>query len=280
MPTIFFLALLLVGCLRPASTQRIQAPEELPSPSLQSLNATSPSLFATPLETPAVKTMQALRLTPTTPVAASFKTPIVQGTLSAATRQTLLDFPLTTGNSWVYQHEGYSAGEQATWRIANTVEENNTHPPYYAARIQSDVTLVSGTPGSSFINPPRSRIFWYVVDGISLYRLDDPIDWSSLTSSWLELQFPFPSQGCWYPDPTQRSQSPASDLPGCRSASGPVAVDTPAGHFERCFQITTRYNSGNTLDVFCIGIGFVEGEYRHNGTEYGSHYVLTAYLLQ
>ena len=164
--------------------------------------------------------------------------------------------------------------------MADTIVQDETHPPYYAVKIQREVTLLEGAPGPDFINPPQAETFWYTVDGSSVYRMQDPIDWTQLSASWLEFRFPFPTETCWYPDPAQRAQSLAAGLAGCRSASGPVSVDTPAGHFDNCYQVTTLYNGGNTILTFCRGLGIVESEYQHAGTEYGSHYVLTGYLLQ
>jgi hypothetical protein len=267
------IAFLLAGCVRASSTQPINVPEPSPTPGI-----------VTPQGTPQVQATAAQKqtITPETLPATRVPspTPAVVGTLGNQVMQTLLDFPLVTGNSWVYRYEGYSGQQTAAWRVADTIVQEETHSPFYAVKIQSEVTLLEGTPGSDFINPPQSLIFWYAVDGSSIYRLEDPINWAGLGSSWLEFLFPFPGETYWYPDPTQRAQSPAAGLPGCRSASGPVTVDTPTGHFDNCYQVTTLYNSGDTILTFCRGLGIVEGEYHHNGTEYGYHYALTAYLLQ
>jgi len=267
------IAFLLAGCVRASSTKPIKIPEPSPTPGILTPEGTPPVK-----ETAAQTQTIAPETLPST--SAASQTPAVVETLSNQAMQTLLDFPLAAGNSWVYRYEGYSGQQKAAWKVADTIVQDETHPPFYAVKIQSEVTLLEGTPGRDFINPPQSHIFWYAVDGGSIYRLEDPIDWAGLSSSWLEFLFPFPGETCWYPDPTQRAQSPAAGLPGCRSASGSVAVDTPAGHFDRCYQVTTLYNSGNTVLTFCRGLGIVEGEYRHAGTEYGYHYSLIGYLLQ
>jgi hypothetical protein len=267
------IAILLAGCERPASTQAIKVIAPSPTPVIEVLEVTPPTKeTAVQTQTGSPETLPAI---PTTSL-----TPAVVRTLSSQVLQTLLDFPLAAGNSWVYRYEGYSGQQKAVWKVADTIVEAEPHPPYYAVKIQREVTLLEGTPGSDFIDPPQAHTFWYAVDGRAVYRLEDPIDWAKVSSSWLEFLFPFPGQTCWYPDPTQRAQSPATDLPGCRSASGPAPVDPPAGHFEGCYQVTTVYNTGNTVLTFCRGLGIVASDYRHAGTEYGYHFVLTAYLLQ
>ena len=273
------LAALLMGCVRPSSTQSYRVIEPsatavLPSPTgLAALTATATSTL--PLAT------KTLPPSPTATLPPDGGVPPVGGiTPSAATAQTLLDYPLAAGNSWVYRYEGHTGNQKAAWKVSDTVVEVQMHGAYYAARIQSEVALLEGNPGADFINPPQAHTFWYVVDGPAVYRMEDPLDWTAVRAGWLELQFPLPQANCWYPDAAQRAQSPAGNLPGCRSASGPSALDTPAGHFENCFQVITAYNDGNFLYTFCRGIGFVASDYQHTGTDFGSHVVLSGYLLQ
>ena len=275
---LILIAVLLASCVRPSSTSSIRVIEptatlavENPTPiPLPNDNTSSPAANTQP--TAPAETLQAA---PT-----QLQTPAVGATLSDVTAQTLLDFPLAAGNSWVYRFEGHTGTQKAVWKVSDTVVQVEMHGPYYAAKIQSEVALLEGAPGADFLNPPQAQTFWYVVNGLAVYRLEDPIDWTAVSTSWLELLFPFPSPTCWYPDPTQRAQTPAAGLPGCRSASGPTAIDTPAGHIESCFQVNTTYNGGSMLLTFCRGLGIVANDYQHAGTDFGSHVVLTGYLLQ
>ena len=181
-------------------------------------------------------------------------------------------------NSWVYEYRAYSGDQKAAWRIADTVIETRTHPPFIAAHIQREATLLEGSAG---LQPqPPADPFWYVVDGNSVYQVPGELDWDKVRSARLELVFPLPGEACWFPDAAQRSQDPASGLPGCRRATGPIGMSLPAGAFERCFQLVTPYNNGAIRQAFCSGVGFVQEQFDHVGSPFGYQITLVAYAFQ
>ena len=110
------IAILLAGCARTASTLAISVPAPSPTP-----GATA-QVTETPTRAPTT-----IPETLSTPQAAS-PTQSVGGTLSSQVLQTLLDFPLSSGNSWVYQYEGYSEQEKAVWKVADSVVQDEIHP--------------------------------------------------------------------------------------------------------------------------------------------------------
>jgi hypothetical protein len=226
-------------------------------------------------------------VTPPATAPAPVETQLLPGTtltpVEALNQQMELVFPLQVANSWVYDYQGYSGDTKAGWQVIDTMLEERQQNGLLAIKVERSVTLTSGTPGKDFINPPQAADFWYVLDGTHIYRQDE-LDWSKMDGSWLELTWPFPQQGCWYPDPTQRSTQAASiGQPGCRSAgdaTAPVAIQTPSGLINGCYHLDTPYNDGPVRLDFCEQVGIVGGEFKHNGNPYGYEYTLLAYSLQ
>jgi hypothetical protein len=198
-----------------------------------------------------------------------------------STQKVKKDFPLEVGNSWVYEYQGYSKDNRASWMVADTVIRREEQQGWVAALVQRDVTLVKGTPGPDFIEPPEAASFWYVLHGNQVFRQDGELNWKKVEQSWLELEFPLPNPHCWYPDPDLRSGTPQPGQVGCRKADTPVtSLKLEAGNFERCYTLLTSYRNGTEKLVFCAGVGFVQASFDHTGTPYGYQYNLSGYLLQ
>ena len=51
----------------------------------------------------------------------------------------------------------------------------------------------------------------------------------------------------------------------------------PAGSFDNCYQVIGQYNTGNTLEWLCNGIGAVKSKMDHAGTPFGYETVLVEY---
>lgn len=207
------------------------------------------------------------------------------GPLPAEVLQTLAIMPLVAGSSWVYTDEAYSQNEKATWRISDTIIDNQVSPPYFAAKIQREVALLSGNPTSAFINPPKNGVFWYLVDGSRVYHQDvdqaGELNWNGLDSLPLDFVFPLSSKAsCWYPDPDQRRATPTPGAPGCRQAGDGASLKVPAGTLDHCHAVITPDNTGIERLTFCDGVGIAETSFDHQGTHYGDHFLLTGYLVQ
>ncbi len=203
--------------------------------------------------------------------------------LPAAVLQTLAIMPLEAGSSWVYTDDAYSGNEKVTWRVVDTVTDNLTRPPLFAARIQREVTLLSGVPSVNFINPPRNSVYWYLVSGSQVFRQDTAqpasLKWDHLDQLFLEFVLPFPSQAsCWVPDPALR-ENPTPTV-GCRSAGPAISQNFPAGTLDRCHPIVTSDNTGSEKITFCDGVGTAERVFDHHGSVFGDHFVLNGYLVQ
>ncbi len=223
-------------------------------------------------------------MAPTQPNPAIGPTPDA-GALPAEVMQTLAIMPLVAGSSWVYSDDAYSQDEKVTWRISETVIDNQVKPPYFAAKIQRDVALISGNPSSSFINPPRSGLYWYLVDGSRVYRQDvdqaGELSWNRLDDLTLVFVFPLSSKaGCWYPDPGQRRAAPVPGAPGCRQGGDGASLKVPAGTLDACHTVLSPDNTGINKLTFCDGVGIAETSFDHQGTRYGEHLLLTGYLVQ
>lgn len=215
---------------------------------------------------------------PVLPAPAAEPSPTSAGTLSPLSQQTLKEFPLGMANSWVYQYRAYSGDQNTIWQVADTVVDVRTHPPYIAAQIERQTTLLEGSP---VLQPrPSPGSFWYVIDGEAVYRVEGELVWDQVRLGSLELQFPLPGDQCWFTDPQQRAQSYDPNLPGCRKASGPTSLKLPAGSFDRCYQLVTPFNNGSIRQSFCSGVGLVQEQFDHVGSPFGYALTLTAYAFQ
>jgi hypothetical protein len=195
--------------------------------------------------------------------------------------------PLEISNTWIYSYTAYIGETHATWRISDTVLETQQLSKYKIARIQRQVTFISGSSSQNFPDVPVSEEFWYLTDGSYLYKQYGSLDVNAITDSWLELIYPITTGECWYPDPDQRTSlamaTPASmeKLPGCRYLVDEEGdVETTVGVFTGCYSLVTAYNSGPTLTTFCPSIGIVGWKYGHNGSNFGYEAVIIGYSLE
>lgn len=273
-------ALLLTGCIRASSIN--------PGFTTTPLTATA-SVPATPLPQPSQASPTPIMPTPAVPelavtssLTAENKSVFLAATateFAGQSRRTLAAFPLQVGNSWVYDYQAYSGDEKASWQVVDTIVETRQSGMLSAFTLQREVSLVQGMPSKEFINTPKAQTYWYILSGNAVYR-QETLDWSTVENSGLELVWPFPAQGCWFPDPEQRSNLALPGRPGCRSADGPLTLQLPAGSMDHCYHLMTPYNNGAILLDFCEQVGFVGGKFDHAGTAFGDSFQLTAYSLQ
>ena len=203
--------------------------------------------------------------------------PTPEGAVPPFTDLVLKDFPLGLANSWVYDYQAYEGDRKAAWQVADTVVEVQTHPPFVAAHIQRDVTLVSGPAD---LKPVAPDSYWVVLEGGMVYRIVGDLDWGQVRNGSLEYIFPLPGESCWFQEAQQRSQPFNQDSPGCRRASGPVSLTLPVGAFEHCYQLVTPWNTGSINQTFCSGVGLVQEKFDHAGTPFGYQMTLIAYAFQ
>ena len=195
------------------------------------------------------------------------------------------EFPLDLGSTWIYDYSAYTGANEATWSVTDTIIAVNIRDGFLIAEVEQAAILKAGDASSNLLNEPMVGHFWYLFDGIHLYKQSEEPDPASVADAWLELVFPLGGPGCWYPDARQRGEmngvTPASGpVPGCRSASGdPHPVELPAGKFEACLDVVTPYTSGPTFLTFCPGVGIVATHYAHSGSQFGYRSALTGYLI-
>ncbi len=272
---------LLTGCFRAASHSQDLSPLSLAATA--SLTSASPML---PTPPPGLTQKSSPTASPTSSIPspgamqANTPTSIAASASAGLSQRTLAAFPLQVANSWVYTYQAYSGDEKASWQVVDTIVETRQSGQLYAARIEQEVNLVEGSPSNNFMDIPQAKTYWYVLDGAQVYR-QDVLDWNSVMDSWLELVWPFPVQGCWYPEPGERSSAVvAQGRPGCRQASGSLTLQTLAGAIDHCYHLFTPYNNGAVIIDFCEQVGIVGGQFDHTGTPFGYHFNLTAYSLQ
>jgi hypothetical protein len=293
-------ALFLSGCTRayPGSWPEIVSDTSVPVvPTAPLESAAAPADTAVPTEA-----SYPTQPTQTRPAQAQPDQPTAQAALSPTAtalpakptipvlpefQQALMTFPLVSGDSWIYTYKAYTGKQTATWRIADTVTSTRLVGKLWAASMERQVELISGTPGSDFINLPKASTTWWVIElgtepgSFSVYRSDDMMNLDHLADSRLEFVFPL-SEGaaCWFPDAATRQLAPGENTPGCRKAGASYTAAYPAGSFMGCVDLMTPYNDGPILQTFCPTVGIAGGKYDHRGTSFGYTYELVAYLLQ
>lgn len=204
-------------------------------------------------------------------------------------------FPLKQGAQWVYVQDAYETipndalpertdrGITATVRITDTVTETQTRNEYYAARLVRETQIVTtslpleslGEYGQEYFGGGVSDTRWFIVDGNRVYSSLEPLNWDAAGEWQLAYQFPLAAAGCWHPDPSLPQECNANDPPqwlyGSRQVESLAPQRTPAGNFDECFSVHEIYNSGDTIQRFCPGIGIVGEDYDHSGTPFGYH---------
>ena len=277
----------LAGCVRTASPSGGQPAlsRSVGSPTWAAMTSSPipiPSEIATP--TPLRSAAPGLVLTPAVGATASPVASQPTG-LPSTVSQVLAIFPLETGSTWVYTEEAYSGDEKATWRVVDTVTDNLVRSSLFAARVQREVTLLSGIPSAHFIHPPTNEVFWYLVDGKAIYRqdVDQPagLAWDGLDRLTLEWVLPLSAQApCWFPDPSQRQAMPVPGASGCRTAGAEMSLKSPAGAFNHCHPVMTNDSYGSDKLIFCDGVGIASHTYDRQDHSFGEQLLLTGYLVQ
>ncbi len=224
--------------------------------------------------TPGVKTQESTSIE-ITPIPE--KAPIL--TLDSATEEILRIYPLWIGSSWVYQYLGYDESREVIWRVVETVVDTGFLEGYYLVEMERTAELVEGYAPDGFLSAPETGTFWYLVDGVNLYRYETKVD-LDVSNAWLDLVIPFPGAGvAWYPDPDQRFDS-AGSTAGSRSASDPFKKVLPMGGTYTCYNIATQYTDRTEEGTYCETIGFVYKESTHFDLVYGYRMELEGYTLQ
>jgi len=195
------------------------------------------------------------------------------------------DFPLELGTTWIYDYSTFYEEEEATWSVTDTIVAVNIREGFLIAEVEQSVLSISGDVTEEFLNAPKGGHFWYLFDGVRLYKQDEETDPASVADAWLELVFPLGGSGCWFPDAHQRDEmkgvTPVSGaVAGCRSVSGdPYTIELPAGKFESCIDLVTPYEEGPTVLTFCPGVGIVATRFEPSDVAFGYRSSLTGYLL-
>jgi hypothetical protein len=201
-----------------------------------------------------------------------------------STQDTLREFPLRLGATWVYSWTQYDTLEgggliTTTWRVTDTVAAVETRDSMYAAHVVRSTTLLNTTRDldtlpfaeNYFSNMRNPQAHWLIVDENKVYQPWDS-DWKNVENSSLNYIFPLAQNNRWYPNVEQRALfSPYRDawIPGVRIVTWQGARVVLASSRENCFEIQELYNSGATREWFCAQIGRVAEQYDHSGTRFG-----------
>lgn len=175
--------------------------------------------------------------------------------LDPAVDYTLRIYPLRVGSSWVYEYLGYDESREVIWRVTETVVDAQIVDGYYVATMERVAELLDGVPPDNFINTPLTGIFWYLIDGGKVYRIDSTLH-TNLSDASLELIVPLPDpdEG-WYPDPVKRANlNPGED--GFRHASEPYQESFALDGSLICYNIVTEVSDGKNEGTFCETVGF------------------------
>jgi len=256
------------GCVRPYSTAPVQ---KLTEPNLALGHVTTAEMIEKTLEAAATCTQTADSL----PMPSLEEEPVY----SVDIQQTLLLFPLHTGTAWVYEYSACSGEERSVWKIIDTVVETHYDVGYFSARIERKSILIEGRAGYYYLDIPQAGNYWYVLEGTKVFRfLESPV-LEQIDQAWLEFIFPFP-QSCWYPEGMQRLAGDEELLICCRSVEKHFTQILPTGDTVDCTQLSSASHEGDTLLIFCDGVGIVGGS--SEGLDSSHYYVfeLTAYIIQ
>jgi hypothetical protein len=194
-------------------------------------------------------------------------------------------FPLNVGSTWIYDYSSRFEDEEASWNVMDTIIEVANSDGFLVATVEQVVTPKSGDTDEDFLNGPETKNFWYLYDGVRLYKVDEEPDPIDLTEAWLELVFPLTKPGCWFPDALQRKEmggvvTASAPVAGCRAVSGAAhTVENPAGMFTNCLDVVTPYESGPIVITFCPGIGIVATRFEPDETYFSYYSTLTGYIL-
>ncbi len=210
-----------------------------------------------------------------------------------STQDTLREFPLRLGATWVYSWTQYDTLEgggsiTTTWRVTDTVAAVETRDSMYAAHVVRSTALLNTTRDldtlpfaeNYFSNMRNPQARWLIVDGNKIYQPWDS-DWKNVENSSLNYIFPLAQNNRWYPNAEQRALfSPYHDawIPGVRIITWQGERVVLGSAKENCFEIQELYNSGATREWFCAQIGIVAEQYDHGGTPFGLYSELIQFV--
>lgn len=226
------IALLTSGCLRLATSPTVDLAQFTPQAEASSPVQVSPPDLPVPTATPV---------------------------LDAVTVNTLRLYPLWVGSTWVYDYLGYTAEEEAHWRLTETVVSSRILGGYYVVEVERKGELTQGDPSPDFpFFPPTGSLF-YLLDGTKVYQFEGRAS-TDLNEAWLDLILPFPAGGeAWQPDPADRA-NPEQPAIGSRVADGPFEQLISENGARTCYHLVTRVAEGSQEATFCEGIGYLHQE--------------------
>ncbi len=219
---------------------------------------------------------------PESPTDAPLPNTALTPTQTIPPRNPLPELPLNLGTTWVYSSVVYAGSKPqdiltSTYIYTDAIISARSAQPYFAAEVSRTVSLISG---EALFNAPEAEAWWYIISGTQVYRQPgSQLDFSKVSSSWLEYAFPLSANG-WYPDPETRSlTAPDVMISGRRYTFPESEVAVPTGLFKNCSEIVTAYLGGALYAWFCPQFGVVEEKFDHAGTPYGYHTVLMRYSI-
>lgn len=205
-----------------------------------------------------------------------------------ATTQTNTQYPIAQGNIWVYSYSAYQATPAnplqtmtVTYLITETVTNADLFGAQIVATIERKEALVEAP--SDWITETATLFddSWLVISGTQIFGSLQPIELSNLLNEgWLLYEFPLTVGKSWCPYQQSAMPKPIDcDGFGKQTVTQHSAYDTPAGHFEDCFEIVETVTSGGRHLGFCPDIGIAKEWYDHGGSKFGYEKVLADYSI-
>jgi hypothetical protein len=210
---------------------------------------------------------------------------------SPQTADSLPEFPLHKGTTWVYSYSTYDTSMtdpnqiiKAAYQLTETVVETENISNYVVGRVEREHQLVNSDPGwiGDLSNQPSE--FWYVVNGNQVFQRNRSLDTSDLKLEELILDYEFPlsigKDWCLF---SQTSKNPKQimncEVVGKRQVTDQGSYETTVGNFDHCYDLIDYFNGGNIFQKFCNGVGVVYMKFDHAGTRFGYEKTLIAYSL-
>jgi len=201
---------------------------------------------------------------------------------------TVADFPLTQGMTWTYSHIEYQPTQADPFKIiqaestyTDTVVDTQTAGSFFIAHVKRTVRLVKADPGWISAGEVGVPEWWYVVEGSKVYEIRRQPDVDNIQADYmiLDLDFPLSVGKSWCANTGVLKGGTGGSCASNVSVDRLEQVDTPAGEFDGCYQVTLWSNGGNVYQEFCPGVGFVSEKFDHSGTRFGFEQRLTDFSL-